>query len=293
MMCDEVGLGKTIEAGLVIRQLVLSGRVRRALILVPKSILVQWQEELYEKFVLNVPRYDGHTFYDALGRPRPAPPGVNPWDAHPIMLASSQLAKRRDRQDQLAEAQEWDLVVADEAHHARRKDFLSRQYRPNRLMELLNGAGGRPGLKDKTRGLLLLTATPMQIDPIEVWDLLKVLGMGGLWGASDENFLRYFEELKQPYERADWRFLLRMLGDYFATGGVWHGPFCAVAEKKIGPVEWDQIRNLTVRTSNTSKHPSSSERPAWPVSADKVSPRSTSPPSGASTSLLSEPPLRR
>jgi superfamily II DNA or RNA helicase len=245
MMCDEVGLGKTIEAGLVIRQLVLSGRVRRALILVPKSILVQWQEELYEKFVLNVPRYDGHTFYDALGRQRPVPAGANPWDAHPIMLASSQLAKRRDRQDQLAEAQEWDLLVVDEAHHARRKDFLNRQQcRPNRLLELLNGAGGRPGLKDKTRGLLLLTATPMQLDPIEVWDLLKVLGMGGLWGASDENFLRYFEELKQPYERADWRFLLRMLGDYFATGGVWHGPFCAVAEKKIGPVEWDQIRNL-------------------------------------------------
>ncbi len=68
MLCDEVGLGKTVEAGLAIRQLVLSGRVQRALILVPKSVLVQWQEELYEKFILNIPRYDGHTFYDVFGR---------------------------------------------------------------------------------------------------------------------------------------------------------------------------------------------------------------------------------
>ena len=89
MLCDEVGLGKTIEAGLAIRQLVLSGRVKRALILVPKSVLVQWQEELYEKFVLNIPRYDGaaSTTYSAgnqgaqrdepVGRP-PDPAGVEP-----------------------------------------------------------------------------------------------------------------------------------------------------------------------------------------------------------------------
>ncbi len=58
MLCDEVGLGKTIEASLVIRQLILSGRVKRCLILAPKSVLKQWQEELYEKFALEVPRYD-------------------------------------------------------------------------------------------------------------------------------------------------------------------------------------------------------------------------------------------
>jgi SNF2 family DNA or RNA helicase len=59
ILADEVGLGKTIEAGLVIRQLLLSGWVKRCLILAPKSILKQWQEELYEKFALDVPRYDG------------------------------------------------------------------------------------------------------------------------------------------------------------------------------------------------------------------------------------------
>ena len=122
MLCDEVGLGKTIEAGLAIRQLILSGVVQRALILVPKSVLVQCQEELYEKFVLNDPRYDGHSFHVVFGREVPGKDGGNPWNAHPIIIASSHLAKRRERQQQILAGENWDLVVVDEAHHARRKD---------------------------------------------------------------------------------------------------------------------------------------------------------------------------
>ena len=189
MLCDEVGLGKTIEAGSAIRQLVLSGVVKRVLILVPKSVLVQWQEEMYEKFVLNIPRYDGGTFRDVFDREVVVDGVDNPWNAHPILLASSHLAKRRERQPEVLAADDWDLVVIDEAHHARRKGFLNReQFRPNRLLELLLGPQGRPGLADKTRGLLLLTATPMQVDPAEVLDLLKLLGVGGKWG-DDTNFL--------------------------------------------------------------------------------------------------------
>ncbi len=247
MLCDEVGLGKTIECGLALRQLLLSERARRVLILVPKSVLRQWQEELYEKFVLDVPRYDGQTFRSVADRELPCSV-ENPWNAYPVLLSSSHLARRVERQEQLLAAQDWDLLVVDEAHHARRRDFLNReQYRPNRLLELLRGTVGRPGLHDKTRGLWLLTATPMQIDPVEVWDLLKVLELGGRWGANEANFLRYFEELGQAqddFDATDWDFVLRMLADYFALGGSWDEQFCAEVERRLGFVEWEQIKQF-------------------------------------------------
>jgi superfamily II DNA or RNA helicase len=237
LLCDEVGLGKTIEAGLALRQLLLAGRVKRCLILTPKSITRQWQEELYEKFVLNIPRYNGRTFFDVFDRELPPGDG-NPWDAFPVFIASSQLAKRKDRQEELLTAKPWDLVLVDEAHHARRRDFLQiERYRPNRLLGLLNE------LRDKIRGLLLLTATPMQIHPVEVWDLLHLLGVGGKWGAGEDNFLRFFAEVRKPtFSEVDWTFVLRMVRDELATGGGVDPGFSSEALRQLGPVEWQQIQ---------------------------------------------------
>ena len=243
LFCDEVGLGKTIEAGLTFRQLYISGRVRRALVLVPKGVLRQWQEELYEKFALNVPRYDGRQLLDVFDEAVDVDPDAV-WAEIPLLLASSQLAKRKERRDAVVAGPGWDLVIIDEAHHARRKDFLDPRFRPNRLLELLRGFGGQPGLVGKTRCLYLLTATPMQVHPVEVWDLLRVAGLGGRWGATQSDFLRYFAELGKPARDRDWDFLFDMVCDFLDAGGELEPAFREAASGRLGPVEWQTVEGL-------------------------------------------------
>lgn len=212
LLADEVGLGKTIEAGLVIRELLMAGLIKRCLILAPKSVIGQWRDELYEKFALRFDVYDG-----AIAVPGRAAAYVageaNPWSRHDLLLASAQMAKRSTRADALIEGKPWDLVVLDEAHHARRREFQDKRLRPNQLLSLLQR------LRDHTRGLLLLTATPMQLEPVEVWDLLSILGLGGRWGAGPEGFLRFYRELRGTPDSIDWAFLAAMLKDYLAQGG--------------------------------------------------------------------------
>ncbi len=196
LIADEVGLGKTIQAGLLLRQAWLARRAQRILILAPKAVLRQWQIELREKFNLNWPIYDGRrlSWY-----PSPALQGNHErvvsregWHDEPVVIASSQLMRRQDRAAELLEqAEPWDLVVLDEAHHARRRGAGSaREGGPNTLLRLMQG------LKEKTQGLLLLTATPMQVHPIETWDLLNLLGLPSEW--SSKEFLRFFEDLGHP-----------------------------------------------------------------------------------------------
>jgi superfamily II DNA or RNA helicase len=195
LIADEVGLGKTITAGLLLRQAWLSGRAKRILILTPAAVLRQWQLELREKFNLNWPIYDGHrlrwakcpSFGDVGAKEKVVTPDA--WHHEPFVLASSQLMRRRDRRRELLEnAEPYDLVVLDEAHHARRRGAGADDGgRPNMLLELMRR------LREKTDGLLLLTATPMQIDPIEVWDLLDLLGLPREW--SPVAFTQFFERL--------------------------------------------------------------------------------------------------
>ena len=247
LFCDEVGLGKTIEAGLALRQLIVTGRVRRSLILAPASVVRQWQEELWEKCGLNIPRYERGALIDVHGDGTPLT--GSPWGQADHLIASSQLAKRKERRDEVL-SPEWDLVLVDEAHHARRREFGTRKWRPNHLLQLLAGHGKHPGLKDRTRCLYLLTATPMQVDPVEVWDLLKLLGMEGRWGAGEEYFLRFFEELRRPSGQRDWSFLLEMTRDYFETGGQLDPAFEEKASGRLGPVSWNTVKALprTIKT---------------------------------------------
>jgi SNF2 family DNA or RNA helicase len=93
--------GKTIEAGLLLRQAWMAGRAKRILILAPKAVLKQWQLELREKFNLNWPIYDGHRleWYESPALRGKNVKSVDPdkWHDEPIVLASSQLMRRTER----------------------------------------------------------------------------------------------------------------------------------------------------------------------------------------------------
>ena len=261
LIADEVGLGKTIEAGLLLRQAWMAGRAKRILILAPKAVLKQWQVELREKFNLNWPIYDGHRLerYES-----PALRGRNvrvvdpdKWHEEPIVLASSQLMRRTDRAKELLEnAAPWDLVILDEAHHARRKSpGLAKSRGPNMLLRLMLGVRG------KTKGLVLLTATPLQVHPVEVWDLLNLLGMPPTW--TDHAFVAFYDALAKPspsYEEFE------MLSRLFREFEVQYGEVTA---------DGVQAKNQTSRMKATQLLRTLRDEATMPRKALKASDRET------------------
>ncbi|MBA3431779.1 MAG: helicase, partial [Actinobacteria bacterium] len=158
LYADEVGLGKTIEVGLTVREAVVRGLAARVLLLVPAAVIGQWQEELAEKLALWVPSWDGPT----VGWRWPDytttdPSDGDPWIAsHPVTLISSHLARMRRNREQLLASGPWDIVAVDEAHHARRRGGKP-DGEPNLLLSLLHDMFAR----ESWRTLLLATATPM------------------------------------------------------------------------------------------------------------------------------------
>jgi SNF2 family DNA or RNA helicase len=210
LIADEVGLGKTIETGLILKYLTVSKKAKRILILAPASVQPQWHSEMREKFNLHFWSYSKGQLNDPHGET--CQPLENPWNSQDLILASSHLVRRQERMEELLAADGWDAVVVDEAHHARRKAPQQRKDTPNRLLQLLQQ------LKDRTRSLILLSATPMQIDPIEVFDLLAVLGLGGRWNDGDR-FCEYFATLgNAPHENL-LKFWQLMTKDYFQFSG--------------------------------------------------------------------------
>lgn len=209
LLADEVGLGKTISAGLSLRRLLLSGEVERALILAPANVCRQWQDELFEKFGLWADRFDDGKLHGVHPEDvRPIPPGQNLFEAASLLIVSSHLARREAYKEKLLEAREFDLVIVDEAHHARQRGFADlARYRPGRLMQLLD----QLIQKDRVIALWLLTATPMQVHALELRDLLKYVGLEGAlatWG----NFELFFRQLATATDGpVNWQFLATML----------------------------------------------------------------------------------
>lgn len=214
LLADEVGLGKTIELGLILKGFLAAGRVDRCLILAPASTLEQMQQELYTKFGLEVWRLDGDQVVGPEIDPNKDPPkdpvdAANPFRSKKLLLASSQLVRLDDRKEQVL-GLEWDLVVLDEAHHARARDKHGGR-EPNKLLDLLEQ------LRYNTQGLILMTATPIQLDRRELWDLLNVLELPGRW-QDEEAFDRFFAEVNA--DEPDWRFLLNLTESTIEMWGV-------------------------------------------------------------------------
>jgi superfamily II DNA or RNA helicase len=146
ILADEVGLGKTIEAGIILKEYLLRGAVRTVLVLVPASLCEQWRAELWEKFELD--------FVVSRG-----PAGQ--WGRHPLVLSSLETA-RHERHRRRVRGANYDMVVVDEAHRLRNHLTLGWKF-----INDLN-----------PRFLLLLTATPVQNDLRELYNLATLVRPG-------------------------------------------------------------------------------------------------------------------
>ncbi|MEM2614124.1 MAG: helicase-related protein [Nitrososphaerota archaeon] len=212
MLADEVGLGKTIEAGAIIKRLIQQGRVKRVLILAPKNLTRQWLEEMWVRFGLRFWLLDPlkKTYVSADGETHPIS-DENPFDVGGIELvvASWHYARgSRKRDPELLRANKFfDLVVVDEAHHARRKRYLTDKIEATRLYDLISEIGVT------SPHILLLTATPVQIDAKEAMDLLTILGLGGPWVHEDmvEKYFKILMEDAPNIEKSDIVACLRMI----------------------------------------------------------------------------------
>ena len=162
ILADEVGLEKTIEAGLVLKELRARQLVERVLVVTPASLMRQWRTELATKFNETFEILDGPTV-KYLGKD-----GRNPWQKVDNVICSLPFASNPSRAEQIVEA-DWDLVIFDEAHRVRRTRPSSGDGHITRAYRLADE------LKDNVSGLLLLTATPIQLHAFELYSLIELV----------------------------------------------------------------------------------------------------------------------
>lgn len=157
ILADEVGLGKTIEAGLVLKEYMLRGLVKKALILVPASLVNQWAKELNEKFY--IPAIAHRKNYQ--------------WDEHSVIISSIDTAKRSPHRENILDI-DYDFILIDEAHKL--KNHKTKNFAFVRSL--------------KKTYCLLLTATPVQNRLVEIFNLVSILKPGHL--GDYESFLEQY-----------------------------------------------------------------------------------------------------
>lgn len=213
LLCDEVGLGKTIEAGLAFRSLYLSGLAKRILIAAPAGLTPQWQRQMASKMLMSFSRVCtspgiSHAYVFPHTEQHPA----NSMYETDLTIISTGLLSRQERISDLKRAKTFDIVLVDEAHAARRSN-------PTK------GTGALPEygllyktlqkeLRPKAKSLWLATATPMQIHPVEVYDLLALTDRVGIFQFDPtltQEFYNVIDELVHGREPSteEWTFMRR------------------------------------------------------------------------------------
>ena len=166
LLADEVGLGKTIEAGLILKELKARGMAGRTLVLAPSGIVSQWQFELKTKFNETFAQLDKRTIPGL----EATHPGDNVWTLYDNVITSTSYACWTDKRAKEIALADWDMVIVDEAHHARRTLGNLAGTRFYRLVQQLASPEHA-----NSRAMLFLTATPMQLHPFELYSLLELL----------------------------------------------------------------------------------------------------------------------
>lgn len=158
LLADEVGLGKTIEAGMIIHQQLIAGRAERVLIIVPESLQHQWLVEMLRRFNLRFSLFDDSRYSEAQHD------SDNPFETEQLVLCSLDFVRRnKQRFDQLVEAG-WDMMVVDEAHHLQWSEAA-----PSREYQVIET------LAESVPSVLLLTATPEQLGQESHFARLRLL----------------------------------------------------------------------------------------------------------------------
>ncbi|MDO9527743.1 MAG: SNF2-related protein [Syntrophales bacterium] len=154
LLADEVGLGKTIEAGMLLKEYTMRGMIKKVLILTPPSLVSQWQEEMRTKFNLEFSTTDDILYRESTH---------DFWHRQDCVVASINTAKSRRNFDTIASI-DYDLLIVDEAHYLRNKRTLN--------YKLVNSI--------KKKFIFLLSATPVQNNLLELYNLITLLRPGTL-----------------------------------------------------------------------------------------------------------------
>ena len=228
LLADEVGLGKTIEAGMILARLLANGRVGRVLVLLPESLVYQWFVELLRRFNLQFSLFDEERCESI----ETSDPTRNPFQDEQLVMASIGFLSGSEKRASQVIAAGWDLVIVDEAHHlAWSVESASPQYT---LVETLAST---------TPGLILLTATPEQLgrsghfarlrllDPARYHDLETYVAEADGFGALSGIVGKLVEG--QPLSVGDCRELAQRLGDDEELTGLIASPLDAAGSNRL------------------------------------------------------------